>query len=629
MIHEVVFDIEADGFTPTKIHVVSAGFNGGKINSTDDYDRMRKLLSREDITLIGHNIIRFDIPVLERLLGISIKAKLIDTLALSWYLYPNRSRHGLAYWGEEFGVPKPKVDDWVGLTYEEYEHRCSEDVRINTLLWHKMKDYLIRIYGSYEEAQKLIDYLMFKMDCAREQERSKWKLDVQGSETLETELSGEYEKAIETLRGVMPNVPIKVTKTRPAKPYKKDGSLSAIGEKWFKILEDNHKHPDTKLITYLDGDNPPNPASDPQLKSWLYSLGWVPCTFKYKRDKETNEVKTIPQVRMKDENNQPIFTPSVEELIDVVPELDALRRVGVVKHRLDVVRGFLRNVDEEGFLQAKIKGFTNTLRFKHEVFVNIPAVDKPYGEALRGLLTCRDGYILCGSDQCALEDRTKHHYLWDFDPEYVTSLSSPDYDAHLDMALVAGMITKEDITFFKNATPEEKHGERYKKIAAQRKKGKATNYSSVYGAGGATIARAANVSEKEGKLLHTAYWKLNWAVKAIAESRIVKDVDGQLWMYNDVSHLWYTLRHDKDRFSTTNQGTGTYCFDTWVKKIRSKRPQLTGQAHDEVILEIKKGAEEQCTKLLKWAIQEVNKDLKLNRDLDVDVSYGNNYSKIH
>ena len=51
--------------------------------------------------------------------------------------------------------------------------------------------------------------------------------------------------------------------------------------------------------------------------------------------------------------------------------------------------------------------------------------------------------------------------------------------------------------------------------------------------------------------------------------------------------MWYSLRFDKDRFSTLNQGTGAYCFDTWVKYILSKRPQLTGQFHDEVILEIK------------------------------------------
>ena len=49
----------------------------------------------------------------------------------------------------------------------------------------------------------------------------------------------------------------------------------------------------------------------------------------------------------------------------------------------------------------------------------------------------------------------------------------------------------------------------------------------------------------------------------------------------------------------------------------------------EVILCVKKGYRDQCTKLLKDAVQRVNKDLNLNRDLDVDVQFGDNYAQIH
>jgi len=49
----------------------------------------------------------------------------------------------------------------------------------------------------------------------------------------------------------------------------------------------------------------------------------------------------------------------------------------------------------------------------------------------------------------------------------------------------------------------------------------------------------------------------------------------------------------------------------------------------EVILCVKKGYREQCTKLLKDAVYKVNEQLKLNRDLDVDVQFGLNYAKIH
>lgn len=179
------------------------------------------------------------------------------------------------------------------------------------------------------------------------------------------------------------------------------------------------------------------------------------------------------------------------------------------------------------------------------------------------------------------------------------------------------------------ALPADKQKELFEKISLARQKGKSTNYSATYGAGAATIARAAGVSVAEAERLHKAYWELNWSIPAVAENLTTKKVEGQEWVYNPVSKMWYTLRHKKDRWSTLNQGTGVYCFDTWVKHILSKRPQLTGQFHDEIILCIKKGAREKCEALLRWAIDKTNEELKLNRELDISVDFGDNYAQIH
>jgi DNA polymerase I-like protein with 3'-5' exonuclease and polymerase domains len=180
----------------------------------------------------------------------------------------------------------------------------------------------------------------------------------------------------------------------------------------------------------------------------------------------------------------------------------------------------------------------------------------------------------------------------------------------------------------KRLPPEEQRA-LFQKIDAARKKGKSTNYAATYGAGPPTIARGAGVSEAEGRLLHQAYWKLNWSIPAVAKTLETKEVSTGLWLKNPVSGFWYSLRHEKDRWSTLNQGTGVYCFDTWIKHFRKRRSQLTGQMHDEVILCIKKGHREGCTSLLRSAILATNKELKLNRDLDIDVQFGSDYSKIH
>lgn len=93
--------------------------------------------------------------------------------------------------------------------------------------------------------------------------------------------------------------------------------------------------------------------------------------------------------------------------------------------------------------------------------------------------------------------------------------------------------------------------------------------------------------------------------------------------------MWYSLRHEKDRFSTLNQGTGAFCFDMWVGFIIKERPQLTAQFHDEVVLEIKPEEKDYVSDLLNRSIIKVNNFLKLRRELDVGIDFGNNYGEIH
>jgi DNA polymerase III alpha subunit (gram-positive type) len=148
---EVVFDIETDGLLDslTKLHVLSAMMPDGEIVSTTDHDTIRDIFSMPDTLFVGHHIIQFDLPALRKLSIVDLCPvnKVVDTLPLSWTLYPDRGRHGLAQWGEDLGVAKPEVEDWEGLTYEEYAHRCSEDVKINKLLWGKLKNKLEALYG--------------------------------------------------------------------------------------------------------------------------------------------------------------------------------------------------------------------------------------------------------------------------------------------------------------------------------------------------------------------------------------------------------------------------------------------------------------------------------------------------
>ena len=501
-------------------------------------------------------------------------------------------------------------------------HRCEEDVKINTLLWKRQWKQLVKLYEGEEEAWEFIRYLTFKMKCAADQEKFGWKLDVaRCTEALERLSKLKEDKVVE-LAQVMPKVPVTKKKTRPVKPFKMDGSKSATGMSWFNLLEEKGlpEHYDG-VVEVIDGYKEPNPDSHEQIKGWLYDLGWVPSEFKYKRDKMTGDVKKIPQVNLDSKHpDYPGVCPCVERLFDKEPRLELLSGLSVLSHRITILKGFLANVDRSGYVQAKVKGLTNTLRFKHTVVVNLPGVDKPYGDDMRGVLIAPDGYELCGSDCASLEDRTKQHYMWPHDPDYVKEMTTPDFDPHLDLAVFARALTKDDAQSHKDGT---------KKFGPIRKIYKAVNYACVYGAGGPRVAITAGVTEAEGNKLVEAYWRRNWSVKAIAEEQRVKQCNGRKWLYNPVSKFWYALRHDKDRFSTLNQGTGVFCFDMWVKHVKAGKVPIIGQFHDEIVCLVRKGKREKLTKFLHECMDKTNKELKLNRELDCSVDFGDAYSNIH
>lgn len=630
-----VMDTEGDGLDATKLHCLAAADpKVGKVFVTSKYDDMRKFLSSAKV-IIAHNCIRWDIPTLERILGIKIKAKLIDTLALSWYLYPMKNKHGLEAWGEHYGIPKPFIADWDNQTQEEYEHRCHEDVRINTMLWNDMYQYLLSLYGSDEKLWKFLDYLSFKMYCARLQEESQWKLDVQFASDALRELERVQTEKKEALTKAMPKVPSFKTKSRPKRFINKNGDYTKLGMEWIKLLTDMGLPPDHEEdIEIPDGEADGNPSSPEQLKRWLDNLGWKPRTFKYVKDKTTGEMRAIPQINL--EHGKGICD-SIKDLYEVEPNLELLDGLSVLSHRIGVLKGFLKN-EKNGYLKAQIKGLTNTLRFQHTTIVNLPKVGKLYADAIRASLVAPPGYKLCGSDMASLEDRIKQHFIYPYDPKYVESMNQEGFDPHLIIAVIAGMCTQYEADTYKwyaNLKDEEKvvadavRVRLAKTIKPVRDIAKNGNYACQYGAGPSRLVLTCGISLDAARNLHKAYWELNWAIRKVASVQTTKTINDQMWLLNPVSGFWYSLRFEKDIFSTLVQGTASFVFDTWLGFVLDERPQLTGQFHDEFILCIKNGSEEKCSWLLEDSLKKTNEKLKLNRELGISIQYGNRYSDIH
>ena len=612
----VVFDIETDGLLDvlTKIHVLSWMGTDGQVHHTHDYEAMRIFFTEADV-LVGHNIIRFDIPAVEKVLGIKVNARLVDTLAISWYLNHDRMKHGLEGYGVDYGVPKPVIDDWDNLTPQQYAHRCDEDVKINSRLWRELDTKLNKLYKDPEDKARLIDYLSFKLDCAKEQEQLQWRLDVEkAQEAYDTILALKTEK-VEQLADAMPKRVLERMATRPKVMHKKDGTLSSHGERWVALCKEYYQPITAQSFKVKTGEERGNPNSNDQVKDWLYSLGWEPRTYKFLRDKATGEERQIEQVRKDSE-----LCESVRQLSSVDPAVDLLDGLTVLTHRAGILKSFLEG-HVDGYLQATVAGLTNTFRFKHmKPLVNLPGVDKPYGDVIRGCLTSPDGYTLAGADMTSLEDTTKRHYMKPLDPDYVEEMSKEGFDPHLDLAKHAGVVTQQDIDM---------HNSGQRSLKALRKNYKVVNYSATYGVGAAKLARETGMKQGEAKKLLDAFWSRNWSIEKVASSLRTRELFGSMWLQNPVSGFWHSLRSDKDRFSTLNQSTGVYCFDSWVKECRGMGLETIGQFHDEVIVLTKEGDEDKVENIMSMGIDNVNHTVNLNVPLGIDVQFGPNYSEIH
>ena len=706
-----VSDIEADALLDdaTKIHVLSYEMQAGGEGSFPEYERITKFFKYHldnKIPIVMHNGIGYDVPLVEKLLGLDLSGvMLIDTLSVSWYLNTERMMHGLDSFFADYGIAKPKVGNhrWAAPEWEPWltesgyqtrlkrhykimKHRCSTDVKINKALWEDLKERLVSLYSRVKDAvdkgladgtrmsddevcyidqykhsssvddyvDRILTFLMFKADCARLKEKTRFKTDVPALESLIEDLSEKTEAAKLELESVMPQVPQYTKKNRPAKPFKKNGSKSASGLAWDEevakvgIADEQGnvlvKQLDVDTLQVLKGYEPPNINGHQQIKDFLFSKGWKPISFKFVKDEVAQQKwadsgfkphlkpkpRAIPQISVEGEEGKELC-PSVIELAEAVPEIMAYAKYTTIKHRLDMCKGFKRDLREGGYLCARVGGYTNTLREQHRELVNLPSVKKPLGKEIRGLLIAPKGSILLGSDMSALEDRVKHHFMLAHDPEYVKTMMAADYDPHLTTALASGLIT---ITDFQNYMSGKKEAH----VVAARAIGKSTNYAAVYGSGAETLARTSGMSVAQAKISLEGYWKLNWSVKAIADEQcVVTDASGKMWLVNPINGFAYSLRGEKDRFSTLCQGTGSYFFDMWVDEVLSRMQEkfgvkrLSAEFHDEFVTCFREteGNKESMKNITEGAIEALNERYNLRRKLGCDVQFGYKYSDIH
>src|SRR5690606_3371174 len=186
-------------------------------------------------------------------------------------------------------------------------------------------------------------YLDFKTVSARLAEESGWRLNEEYCPEASKQLCQERDGKTEALRRAMPRQPITKTYLPPKRFYKSDGQPSVLGQRWEeRVVEggfpEGYRGPIEEVVDYVDG----NPGSHQQIKEWLYSLGWKPRTIKHVRNKESGEMKEIPQINKPPQDGGGVCE-SIVELYEKEPNLELLDGLFVLNHRIAILNGFIRD----------------------------------------------------------------------------------------------------------------------------------------------------------------------------------------------------------------------------------------------------------------------------------------------
>ena len=378
----IYLDLEANGLTPDTVWCVVTRENGvNTVHTTPD--TLCKALEGS-VSVCGHNLIGYDIPVLERLWGLSVASeRVVDTLVLSRLYDPSRQGgHSLRSWGDTLGFPKGDHDDWSRLSQEMIDY-CIRDVEVTEAV-HKS---LTRDMKGFDPKSIKLEHQV--QYAVQQQERNGWVLDQQ----LAHELLATFKERMNEIE-------------------------EELQEKFPPIVHERYSEKTGKRLK--DRVEIFNVGSRQQIARRLSTLGVV-------FDKVT-------------EKGNPIVDEAVLDAIDL-PEAKSISEYLMLQKRYAQVHSWLEHVQEDGRVHGRvISNGAVTGRMTHQSpnMAQVPASHSLYGHECRSCWTVPVGKKLVGFDASGLELRMLAHYM--DDKEFTNVLLTEDIHTRNQMA--AGLETR-------------------------------------------------------------------------------------------------------------------------------------------------------------------------------------------
>ena len=338
--------------------------------------------------VVGHNLIGFDVGVLDRVWDVHIpRDRVVDSLYLSRLYNPSQEGgHSLRNWGAILGgTGKLDFTDYDGGLTDEMIEYCIADVELTERV-HQWLEMMLRREGFSQQAIDLEHRVGW---IVTEQERNGFKLDVPFAEKLMMDLMFEMNNIEAELQSIFPPI---------------------VEERW---SEKTGKRLKDKVTVF-------NPGSRKQIAERLQGLG-------VKFDKKTEKGNIIVD----------------EKVLDGIdrPEAKAVARYMMLQKRVAQIDSWLKAVKDDGRVHGRV--ITNgavTGRMTHQSpnMAQVPAVSAPFGNECRSCWTVDEGNVLVGIDASGLELRMLAHYMDDDD--YTNEILNGDI--HTANQRAAGLETR-------------------------------------------------------------------------------------------------------------------------------------------------------------------------------------------
>jgi DNA polymerase-1 len=436
-----VFDIETDGLLVqvTRMWILAAfNLDTRKMHYWTIDDLGWQEVFNEATLVVGHNIVGFDLLVLEKLFGYKLpkNCKVHDTLIMSQILDYRRfgsEGHSLAVWGQALNFPKHDFNDWSKLSPQMIEY-CLQDVKLGVRVYEELLEEFITLA---EKAPQIKHYMKAEHAVAMWAGKANlhgWPFDLNAAKELYTNLEASMQKAYDALNEKLGTKTVAVDKVKgivetKSPKWTKAGFYDVHTARWFNIDPCSGYEGEERLVAgeYCRVEfQPLSLDSVADVKTFLYRYGWVPTEWNYKPDPTTGKkVKTSPKV--------------TEDSLEFLGGDGKLyTEFLTAKSRFGILKTWIENTDENGMLHGDCMTIgTPSMRTRHSIIVNVPSADSPWGKEMRQLFSTKPGWKVIGCDSAGNQARGLAHYLGD--QKFIDTLINGDihqYNADILTAVV-------------------------------------------------------------------------------------------------------------------------------------------------------------------------------------------------